>query len=403
LGIARGSSYHAAEMRTATSVVFVVVVWLLAVAAACDDDQETASSGRTSDELASGDEAPAAAEPPTFEQPPARSGASWRPGPHHPSLPLSPVGEGLLAYNPHRGGPHVVRGSAHTHSAPDHSGIDPAEQERRLGALDEAHRHHFVWLTAHDVVVADPGVAGVVHLHGTEIYADEGASGNNTHFIALLPDARLVGRELPFGRYRHDIAELSRQVVAAGGLAVLAHPVRYSPTKEEVENAPATLWGIEGISKDTDVPGNLEYVDARLTAGRYVCISAGGDIHQEDWSMTKGFQVVSVDAPAPSAEAIFRAVASCNFFACTVGNDEAPPIGAPSLTVDEAGIHFEAGSEVERIAFVGRDGRTIATHENVSSADYLPTAAGYVRVEAHRPRDGALCLSQPVWLLAAER
>ncbi len=389
-------------MRTVSSVVVVVSLWLFVVAAACDEEQETESTGGSSAEVASGAESPEVEEP-EFEQPPARAGGSWQPGPLHPSLPLSPVGDDLLAYNPHRGGAHVVRGSAHTHSAPDHSGIDPAEQERRLGALDEAHRHHFVWLTAHDVVVADPGVDGVVHLHGTEIYADEGASGNNTHMVALLPNADLVGEELPFGRYRHGVSELSQRIAAADGLSVVAHPVRYSPTTEEIESAPTTLWGIEGISKDTDIAGNLAYVDARLTAGRYVCISAGADIHQEDWSMTKGFQVVSVAGQSPSATDIFRAVAACNFFACTVGNDDATPIGSPTLTVDEEGIHFDASSEVERIAFVGREGQELSAHENVSSADYLPTAEGYVRVEAHRPGDGAVCLSQPVWLLPAER
>jgi hypothetical protein len=309
------------------------------------------------------------------------------------------LGGDLFAYNPHVALGHLHRGSGHTHCAPDHSGIAAATQEGRL--RDMALGHDFLWMTAHNFVAPDPGVAGLEHMFGIEIYASAAPSGESPHMLAFLPDGSLASASAePFGRYDHPMAEVIRRVVAAGGLPVLAHPTRYAPTTAEVVALPPELWAIEGISGGTDVDANLAPIDARLDAGRYTCISAGSDVHQHDYGLTSGYQVVSTPSAAANRGEIFEQVRACNFFACRTNDGSTATILDPRLDVEGGAIRFRAGAPVDRIELIGRGGAVLSTATASTEASYRPTGdERYVRVSATGSGGATRCLSQPVWLL----
>jgi hypothetical protein len=318
-----------------------------------------------------------------------------------PERPLAAVGpDGVYAYNPHLPGAHRHRGSGHTHAAPDHSDIDPARQERRLRDLGGGHGHDYVWLTAHNFVAPDPGVSGIVHMYGVEVYTSESDQGTTPHVLAFLPDGELASTgDRPFGRWAHPLTGVVERIDEAGGLATLAHPTRYSPHQSEIVNLDDSLWGIEGISRTTDIEQNLEYVDARLSAGKYVCISAGADVHDEDWSLTNGHQLVSSDQQDPSRQHLFEQVARCNFFACTVHDTDFEAIRHPTVEVSDGSIHFEAEEPLDQVEFVGQGGTVYGTEQNERRASYRPSGdERYIRIVARRSPGSAVCLSQPVWL-----
>lgn len=273
--------------------------------------------------------------------------------------------------------------------------MDVKKQEERLRDLPGALGHDFVWLTAHLTVVADPGVAGITHLFGVENYTKTLPSGGAPHVLAFLPDDELVGKSRPFGLYNHTLTEMPALIEAAGGLAVLAHPSRYSPSLAEAVAVSDSLWGMEVVSGGTSPAANLKFFDARLSAGKYTCASAGNDLHAANSGLTTGYQLVSAES-ADRAE-LFEVVSACNFFACRADSENTTPIAAPEVRVVDGGIRAtmdRSGS----IRYVGKNGAVRKT-TNGTSADYLPSAEDeYVRVEMSAP--GAQCYSQPLWLMS---
>lgn len=308
--------------------------------------------------------------------------------------PLEPVAGGRWIYNPHRGGTNRYQGSGHTHAAPDHSNMDPRRQQERLRDLPGELKHHFVWMTAHLTVIPDPGVSGITHLYGVENYTKKLPSGGAPHVVALLPDAKLVGRSQPFGLYNYTLTEMPARIEAEGGLAVLAHPSRYSPTIAETVAVGDALWGIEVVSGGTSPAENLKYLDARLSAGKYTCLTAGNDLHAATSGLTTGYQHVS--AESAEREELFEAVRACNFFACRADNERTAPVSEPTVRVVDGSIHATMGRS-GTIRYVTKNGAVRKTATG-TSAEYAPSADdGYVRVEMSVP--GAQCYSQPLWLM----
>lgn len=321
----------------------------------------------------------------------------------HPALLEAPQHEAgpLRLLSPHQRRSHQLRGSGHTHCAPDHSGVAAATQQLRLRNLGPDHRHHFVWMTAHDFVAPDPGVTGIQHLFGVELYTKRLEGRPSPHMVALLPDGRLAGTEQrPFGVYELDLQRAASAITRAGGLSVLAHPSRYSPALEALRAVDDDLWGIEVLSGSTDPEQNARFVDARLTAGRYVCLSAGGDIHGEDYKLTSGYQVVEVERPDAPAQVLFQAIRVCNFFACGVKSPRHGPIRRPAVDVRSGEIHFSSTTLLRSIRFVGRGGKPLSEAHATTQASYRPNLRDtYVRVEAVSTDGNARCYSQPVWVL----
>jgi hypothetical protein len=312
-----------------------------------------------------------------------------------PAQPLEPLADGRWIYNPHRGGAHRFQGSGHTHAAPDHSGMDPRRQQERLRDLPGESKHHFVWMTAHLAVIPDPGVSGITHLYGVENYTKKLPSGGAPHVVALLPDAKLVGRSQPFGLYNYTLTEMPARIEAEGGLAVLAHPSRYSPTVAETVAVGDALWGMEVVSGGTSPANNLKYLDARLSAGKYTCLSAGNDLHEANSGFTTGYQLVS--APSAEREDLFAAVRACNFFACRADSERIPPVSEPTVRVVDGSVHVTVGRSAT-IRYVAKNGAVRKTATG-TSAEYTPSADdGYLRVEMSVA--GAQCYSQPLWLMA---
>ncbi len=292
-----------------------------------------------------------------------------------------------------------MKGSGHTHCAPDHSAIDAADQEERLRDLPGPHAQNFTWMTAHGVVAADPEVTGFLHMFGVETYAKQ-PSGVSPHVLAYLPDGELAdGSTNPFGYFKLDVLAASEAIRKAGGLPVLAHPLRYAIPDAEVQAMDERVWGIEALSGSSNVEDNLEFIDAWLSSGKYACLTAGGDIHDEDWSLTRGYQVVAVDSATPTRKEVFEAVAVCNFFACNTSNTKATPVDPPSLRVTKGAIEVTVATEVT-LRFIGGEGAVLAETTG-KSASYKPTGAEqYVRVEAVSAGGLARCYSQPLWLVA---
>ncbi len=387
-----------------------VILWLAAPGVACHGSERASKPGLDADlrsELGkatlpkrvirgSDEVAPAHAKGASIDSKAPKGGPTG-----HTALPLVPLGAGRYAYNPHRPLPYSVRGSGHTHVAPDHSGIDAMLQEERLRDLGPGHQHDFVWITAHNFVAPDPGVSQIQHLFGVEVYTRKDARGVSPHVVALLPDGSLAdaGAE-PFGLYEHDLQDLADAIERAGGLAVLAHPARYSPDERDVIAVDDALWGIEALSGSTKPEDNLRFIDARLSAGKYTCLSAGGDIHAEDYKTTLGYQVVQVSTPTPTAAEIVDQVRACNFFACGTRNTGDAPLESLTLVAVQDEIRFASAGELDEIRFVGRGGKVLkAATSTRTAALRLEGDETYVRVEAIGSEGRARCYSQPVWII----
>lgn len=333
----------------------------------------------------------------------ASEGPTWGP-PDHAALPLEPLGtSGLHAYLPHRHGPHQVKGSGHTHSAPDHSDIPPKHQQERLRDLPGPHAHGFVWMTAHGFVAPDPKVAGIEHMFGVEVYsAKQPQSGSEPHLLAYLPDGALADLSArPFGYFEHDITTVSDMVQDAGGVTAWAHPSREPLTDQEID-AIEGLWGMEVVSGATDVEANLRFVDRRLGLGHYVCLTGGGDIHDEDYRLTRGYQLVEVPSSEPTREELFAEVAACNFFVCETKDADVAPIEPPQLFVadDQLSVSLPRAADVR---FVGDGGKVLSEATETDLASYTPRLEDrYVRVEITAENGQAACYSQPTWLVDGE-
>jgi hypothetical protein len=302
--------------------------------------------------------------------------------------------------SPHRHSEHELQGSAHTHCAPDHSDIEASAQQLRLRSLGPDHRHHFVWMTAHDFVAPDPGVEHIQHMFGVELYTKPLDGLRSPHVIGLLQDGSLADPEKrPFGVYRYGLKEAAQAISRAGGLAVLAHPSRYSPTEASLAEVGTELWGIEVLSGSTRPEENLTFIDARLSTGVYTCLSAGGDIHKEDYKLTAGYQIVASPRPTLGRDELFEAVRNCNFFACGVKSPRHGPIRRPQLQVRNDGIHFSSKTALDSIRFIGQHGKVLHEARSTISARYEPREEDfYVRIEAVSADRNARCYSQPLWI-----
>ncbi|NLE89173.1 MAG: hypothetical protein GX607_22545 [Myxococcales bacterium] len=328
------------------------------------------------------------------------SGPTWAP-PHHAALPLQPLGDGLHAYLPHRPGAHRLKGSGHTHSAPDHSDISPRAQEERLRDLPGPHAHGFVWLTGHNFVAPDPGVSGIQHMFGIEAYsAKQPQSGVEPHVLAYLPDGALADpSERPLGYFEHDINEINALVQDVGGVTAWAHPSRQPLTDEELASIDG-LWGMEVVSGATDVEANLAFVDRRLGMGHYVCLTGGGDTHAEDYRLTRGYQLVEVQSAEPTREELFTEVAACNFFVCETKDTDVDPIEPPRLSVEGNHLTVTLPRAADSIRFIGDGGAVLSETRDADTASYAPRRADrYVRVEIRAEAGQAACYSQPTWLV----
>ena len=242
-------------------------------------------------------------------------------------------------------------------------------------------------------------------MFGVEIYTKRLEDRRSPHMLALLPNGVLADPERrPFGVYELDVQSASAAIARAGGLAVLAHPSRYSPTLEALKSVDEHLWAVEILSGSTDPDANAAFIDARLSAGKYTCVSAGGDIHDEDYKLTLGYQVVDVARQTPTREELFEAVRRCNFFACAVKNVRHGPIRRPALELRDQGIHFSSGTVLRSVRFVGRDGEVLHEARSTSQASYAPKIGdAYVRVEAVSADGAARCYSQPTWVVEQQR
>ncbi len=320
----------------------------------------------------------------------------WGP-PQHSKLELTRIRDGLELYNPHHALGATVKGSSHTHAAPDHSGIDAGQQEERLRTLKGQNAHDFVWLTAHNFVAPSPNVPGILHMFGVEVYAKE-RSGSAPHVLGLLPNGRLANvSDRPFGYYSKDVRGTADAIRAAGGLPVLAHPMRYPLADAEAKALDERLWGVEILSGSTRVEDNVEFLDERLSAGTYMCLTAGGDIHDEDWSLTRGYLVVSVPKKPATMADVFESVKACNFFACGVKDDDGVPVDPPELVVSEGKITLSVPTAAT-LRFVGQGGKVLSEHKKARRAEYAPRGdERYVRAEAVGTH--ARCYSQPLWLV----
>ncbi len=329
------------------------------------------------------------------------TGPSWGP-PGHVSLPLARLSPTLLAYVPHRPGVAVLRGSGHTHAAPDHSNIEPSAQEMRLRDLSSPHAHQFVWLTAHSFMSPDPQVPGILHMFGIEVYtATLPTSGVAPHMLGYFRDGALADAStFPFGAFDLDLAAAAAAIRGRGGLPALAHPARLPPTVQELAAVAERLWGMEVMSGSSQSDDALEMVDQRLTGGRYVCLTGGGDIHAEDDRMTRGYQLVTVGTAAPDRNAVFSAVEACNLFVCGVHDTTVTPLEPPTLRVVGDALELTLPRAAEVVRFVGRGGAVLSEARNVGSARYVPRLQDqYVRVEASDDGQRARCYSQPIWLV----
>src|SRR5690606_18695496 len=125
----------------------------------------------------------------------------------------------------------------------------------------------------------------------------------------------------------------------------------------------------------TDVEANLEFVDRRLSMGHYVCLTGGGDIHDETYRHTHGYQLVDVASADPSREEIFEEVSSCNFFVCETKDTETAPIEPPRLFIADGAISVTLPRAADSVRFIGEGGKVLSEVSDVDSASHAPVVS----------------------------
>ena len=286
-----------------------------------------------------------------------------------------------LLENPYEGltGGSWMRGNLHTHTTVSDGQLDP----QQTIAMYAGFGHGFIALTDHEVLTDAAGLTklnsmGMVLVPGYEV-------AGGTHIVHV-------------GASRRCPSNLSRQeifngVVAAGGMAIVAHPDwlnEFDHATIEQLREWIGYTGIEIYNGTIEEHDGSSYAlskwDMLLGAGRRVWGFANDDTHASVKS-ARGWNTVYVTNR--SAQGVLEAIRSGRFYAST-------GVTIKSIRVDGMRVHIEA-EEAERIVAVGAVGRRLAMADGNVLELRVPDSARYVRFECLGRRQAA-AWTQPLFV-----
>lgn len=274
----------------------------------------------------------------------------------------------MTILNPYAPGGTQYKGQIHFHSTGS-DGLDaPAVIVQRYVDLG----YDFVSLTDHNVITADPEVAGVLFIPGCEDYSTIPSHGNQIG--AVTSNFNLTGQ---------GFVDAS---VADGSYCQFNHP-KYGSLSLSAE----TLLGITGyhgleVLNGRDNQNCEDIWDALLTAGRTVWGSMGDDCHDISTD-DDGLTAVYVFAASLTQANIVASLKAGNFYASS----------GPTITVDVTGdVATVTTPDPANIKWISSTGKTVKVDNNVTSSSavieqYYP----YLRAKITRISDSTFALTQP--------
>lgn len=270
------------------------------------------------------------------------------------------------------------RGTTHTHT----TGSDGDGTAAEMSAAYQALGHSFLAITDHNLVTADPGVSGMLHINGAEM-GTTSAPYTPNHVVGLnLTTAPEVSTTT-----QDNIDAINAQ---ANTLCVLAHPdydaetqsltgithLELDPLVTHAEAGPFTLWdyywraGLSIWGLKSDDAHHKVYVDGATT----LTLECNG--------------ALVVNADACTSSAILAAIRDGNFYATTgTSNGTKPTCLITSISVADSAISV-AFPQSTNVYWSDEDGTVIRTMLGVTSDKYQCRGdEGHVRIKAVNAAD----------------
>jgi len=265
----------------------------------------------------------------------------------------------------------TYKGSIHNHT----TGSDGVDTPSALVTYYKNLGYDFVSITDHNVVTADPGVAGILFVPGVE---ESTATG---HILSMDATSHVTDTD------HQDIIDA---ILSQGAVPILAHPALNAAiglTDVEISQ----LDGYAGIEVYNAYapPENAESRwDALLTAGGRAYGTAVDDTHNASADAGKGWIIVFADSATKAN--IVESIKRGNFYAST---------GA-TLSVSVSGRVITATTgATAKIEWIGDAGVVLQTTAAGTSSEY--TAQGfekYIRIRITRASDGKFAWSNPIYV-----
>lgn len=281
------------------------------------------------------------------------------------------------------------RGSLHIHSTFSVCGWHGIEE------LALAYRDYdFMAVSDHDRVTTETeALKDHVLFRGVEVSGD--------HHMLLAGNGKLIPEDLDHTFSVAHYGQLAEDAVAAGNLAIAAHPMRIFGQHWSVEELLETrgLIGMEvfsgdGIHVDQDV--GFELWDRVLSAGRHLWGFGNDDFHH--WGQERRvWNVVCAEARTP--EAILSAMKRGSFYVST-------GFGFSRISSDDSSVTFRLRSDTPQyknayhyLTLYGRDGKVLAekTGHFQEFTYQVRGDEGYIRAEAYMS-GGYGAFTQPIWI-----
>lgn len=263
-----------------------------------------------------------------------------------------------------------LKGQMHCHT----TGSDGADTPTALVTAYKNAGYDFITITDHDVVTADPGVAGITWIGSA---------------CEEVTDRHVIGYDIAT-QSPYTNAQMSIDYHRANGkLTSLAHPswaFAYILDKPEI----TTMYDFnftEAYNGFIDQYGDAQW-DLALSDGKKVFATAVDDCHNIAGAFNLGWVVVHTDTNSKAE--ILESLRAGNFYASN-GND---------ITISVSGNVITASStNSSNFTFYGRGGQILKTESAVTSSQYTITGNEmYVRVRSQRVSNSKYAWAQPIFI-----
>lgn len=250
--------------------------------------------------------------------------------------------------------------------------------------------YDFIALTEHNKIVADPGVAGILHIANAEEITQE-AGGN--HILALGINS-VIGIE-------GSDQERVDAVTAQDGLPILAHPnaTQYNWSLEQLQQVSgynlieifnSTMDAIKALKVYIGSSYSIDKWDKLLSAGKIIYGTADDDYTPYDGGFNGG--AVEVLADRLQQSNILNSLKTGNFYA--LQGSDAPRFENISTSGNTINTTLNQPCD---ITFVGKNGKKLQISNSTTSSSYTSQGTEvYVRVEAKSVATGKYSWSQPI-------
>lgn len=291
--------------------------------------------------------------------------------------------------SPYSGAGSWYRGSLHIHSNFSVCGW------HSMPELALAYRDYdFLAVTDHDRVTTETqDLENKTLLRGLEV------SGN--HHMLLVAQAPPLAESVDSTFSPQHYSALAQQAVAAGGLAIAAHPMRefgqHWSAQELLDTAPLTgmeVFSGDGIHVEQDV--GFELWDRVLSSGKRLWGFGNDDFHH--WGQERRVWDV-VQAGQNTPEAILAAMARGDFYISSGFGFEAIQTAGNTITYHLRADTPQYKNAYKYLTLYGRDGRLLAEQTGrFTQYSYTATGSeGYIRAEAYMS-GGYGAFSQPIFV-----